>query len=202
MSEVRPLGFRSNLDGYYDPSSQLKMHVYRRSEALFDYWERYKDGLETPSDVQTWQDRLRERALLAVGGLPPSDSPLHAESRGVVQGDGFSIEKVIFQSQPDVFVTANLYLPERLSGSTGAVVFACGHGETAKAHPTYQAVCQRLARNGLVALAFDPSGQGERKSYLDLAGKEQVRWGTVEHIYAGYQCWLLGQSLVRYFVHD
>ncbi|HEV7215565.1 MAG TPA: acetylxylan esterase, partial [Chloroflexota bacterium] len=115
---------------------------------------------------------------------------------------GFSIEKVIFQSQPEVYVTANLYLPARLSGPTGAVVFACGHGETAKAHPTYQAVCQRLARNGLVALAFDPSGQGERKSYLEGDGREQVRWGTVEHMYAGYQCWQLGHSLVRYFVHD
>lgn len=202
MPEVRPLGFRPNLDGYYDASPQLQMQIYRRSEALFDYWERHKDGLEIPSHVQTWQARVRERALLAIGGLPPSDSPLQAESRGVVPGDGFSIEKIIFQSQPEVYVTANLYLPARLSGPTGAVVFACGHGETAKAHPTYQAVCQRLARNGLVALAFDPSGQGERKSYLDGDGREQVRWGTAEHMYAGYQCWQLGHSLVRYFVHD
>ncbi len=197
-----PLGFGSHLDGYYDAALDLQMHVYQRSDAQFERWERHKDGLTTPEQIADWQRYLRTRTIELMGGLPPSDTPLQSEHTGTLRSDGFDIEQIIFQSLPDVFVTGNLYLPHGLHGPTGAVLFVCGHAEHAKAHPAYQGVCQRLARNGLVVFAIDPIGQGERKSYMDSAGNEQVRWGTVEHTYAAYQCWLAGQSIVRYFVHD
>lgn len=200
--EERRVGFEPFLDGYYDASLQLQMHVYRRSEEQFARWERHKDGLADVEQVAAWQRRVREVALASIGGLPRDGSPLAAEHVGTVVGDGFDVEKVIFQSLPRVYVTANLYLPRGLTGPAGAVLFLCGHAEHAKTYPEYQAVCQRLARNGLVVLAMDPIGQGERKSYLDENGQEIVRWGTREHSYAGLQCWWLGHSIARYFVHD
>lgn len=200
--EPTPLGFRPYLDGYYDASLQLQLSVYRRSEERFDAWDRHRDALATPADVYAWQAHLRRAAYAAIGGLPPGGSPLAPEVRGTLRLPGFRIEKLIYQSLPDVFVTANLYVPDGLAGPTGAVLFVCGHSEEAKGYPTYQAVCQRLARNGLVVLAMDPPGQGERKSYLGPDGEEVVRWGVAEHTYAGYQSWWLGHSIARYFVHD
>ena len=202
MAEPTALGFRPYLDGYYDASLQLQMSVYRRSQERFDAWDRHRDSLATPAAVHTWQAHLRTSAYAAVGGLPSAESPLSPEITGTLRLPGFRIEKLIYQSLPDVFVTANLYVPEGLTGPTGAVLFVCGHSEDAKGYPTYQAVCQRLARNGLVVLAMDPPGQGERKSYLGPGGEEVVRWGTAEHTYAGYQSWWLGHSIARYFVHD
>ncbi|WP_092622516.1 hypothetical protein [Jiangella sp. DSM 45060] len=79
-------------------------------------------------------------------------------------------------------------------GDTPAVVFVCGHADEAKAYPQYQAVCARLARAGLVVLALDPFGQGERLGYLDDTGRPLVNPGTAEHTYAGLQSWWLGQS--------
>jgi acetyl xylan esterase AXE1 len=199
---ANPLGFRPYLDGYYDASLQLQLSVYRRSEARFDAWDRHRDALATAADLHAWQDHLRTAAYSAIGGLPPCDSPLEPEVRGTIRRPGFRIEKLIYQSLPEVYVTANLYVPDGLTGPTGAVLFVCGHSEEAKGYPTYQAVCQRLARNGLVVLAMDPPGQGERKSYLKPDGEEVVSWGTGEHTYAGYQCWWMGHSIARYFVHD
>lgn len=196
------LGFRPFLDGYYDAGLDVQRHVYRRSQEQFAQWEAHKDGLTTVGAVRDWQQHLRERTLAGLGGLPPDGTPLLPERRGTRHGAGFDVELVIFQSLPQVYVTANLYRPHGLSRPTGAVLFVCGHGLEAKAHPTYQAVCQRLARNGLVVLAIDPIGQGERKSFLDAEGRELVRWGTGEHTYAGYGPWWLGQSIARYFVHD
>ena len=196
------LSFQPFLDGYYDAAPQLQQHVYRRSEAQFARWDRFKDAITTPDQVVAWQEQVRAQAIAGLGGLPEGGTPLEPEITGSLAGAGFDVEKVIYQSLPDFFVTANLYLPRDLSGPTGAVVFVCGHGEQAKAWPQYQAVCQRLVRNGLVVLAVDPIGQGERKSYLDEGGAEIVRWGTTEHTYAGNQCWWLGQSIARYFVHD
>ncbi|HEY3082619.1 MAG TPA: hypothetical protein VGM69_22260 [Chloroflexota bacterium] len=201
MADLDP-GFGPYLDGHYDASLQLQMHVYRHSEERFAAWERRRDSLTGPDQVRAWQARIRSAALAAAGGLPADDTPLDAETVGTLDGDGCLVEKVIFQSAPRVYVTANLYRPVRTQGRTGAVLFLCGHTEAAKAYPYYQAACQRLARNGLVALAVDPIGQGERKSYLDAGGAELIRWGVPEHTYAGVQCWWLGHSIARYFVHD
>ena len=202
MDGRRSLAFSPYLDGYYDAAPQLQMHVYRRSEEQFAHWERIKDGLTTPERVVAWQQHVRERAIAALGGLPSSDTPLDAVTLGVVHGPDFDVERVIFQSMPEVYVTANVYVPRRRNERRGAVIFLCGHAEEAKTWPPYQAVCQRLARNGLLVLAIDPIGQGERKSYLDANGAEIVPWGPAEHSYAGWQCWWLGQSIARYFVHD
>jgi len=196
------LGFHPYLDGHYDASIQLQLHIYRRSEAAFERWERHKDRISTLAQVEEWQRYVRERALAAIGGLPASDTPLEPEIVGALPGDGYAVENVIFQSLPRVYVTANLYLPRRRTGRTGAVLLVHGHQEFPRTEPEYQAVCQRLVRNGLVVLAIDPLGQGERKGYLDERGAPLVRAGTAEHTYAGMQCWWLGQSIARYFVQD
>lgn len=78
-----------------------------------------------------------------------------------------------------------------------------GHHEQAKHHPEYQTVCQHLVKSGLIVLAIDPIGQGERLSYYEQAlDGPTIRSCTGEHDYAGSQCWPLGDGLARYFVHD
>jgi cephalosporin-C deacetylase-like acetyl esterase len=117
--------------------------------------------------------------------------------------DGFSLEKVVFEARPGVFVTANLYLPDGIESPRGAVQFLCGHAYEAKQYPEYQIVCQYLVKAGLVVLAQDPVGQGERLSYYEPGrGGTTVEWGTTEHDYAGTQCLPLGDTIGRYFVHD
>src|SRR5579884_2988039 len=168
------LGFQPYLDGFYDASVQLQLHVYRRSEEQFARWERHKDQLADAAQVAAWQQQVRAVALAAIGGLPEDDSPLEPEHLGTLAGDGFDVEKLIFQSLPRVYVTANLYRPRRLFGPTGAVLFLCGHAEAAKTYPEYQAVCQRLARNGLVVLAMDPIGQGEEACTKALSSPSSI----------------------------
>lgn len=231
------LGFRPNLDGFFDASLDLQMHVYRRTEAALAEWGSLRGRVTTADDVRGEQERIRAAVLAGVGGLPDvgefpdlggtpngdaagGDStsgdaasgdaanrgstnvgPVPWESTGLIDGDGYVVEKLIYESLPGTFVTANLYRPLS-TGSGGAVLFVCGHSEEAKAYPPYQRVCGRLARAGLVVLAIDPPGQGERLSYLDDAGAPLVEWGTTEHTYAGVQCWWLGHSPARWFVHD
>lgn len=187
---------------FMDFEVQLQMHVYGRSMEQFGKWEQHKDALSSPEDVARWQEHIRRCALEALGGLPEGGAPLNPRITGELKQERFKVEKVIFESRPGVHVTSSLYIPEDFAGPTPAVLFVCGHAMEAKASPVYQAVCRRLARNGLVVLAIDPPGQGERKSYLDEDGNEIIGWGTTEHSYAGLQCWLNGQSPARYFVHD
>lgn len=187
---------------YHDLPLQLEAHVYRRSQEQFARWRTRNDELATADDVAARQAEIRSAVLQGIGGLPTADTDLQPRTTGTVVGPDFDVENVIFSSLPGVLVTANLYLPRRLDQPTGGVVFLCGHSEQAKSFSLYQAVCARLARAGLVVLAVDPVGQGERKSYLNPDGSERIGWGTVEHTYVGVQCWWLGESITRYMVHD
>ena len=45
-------------------------------------------------------------------------TPLNAKVLGSTQMDGFRIEKILFESQPQFFVTALLYLPEGAANPT------------------------------------------------------------------------------------
>ena len=192
------------LFGYAHPGSQLKDHVYARSQRLFAMGDAERDGIRTLDAVRQRQDEVRRFVISALGGLPSSDTPLNPRVTGTVEGDGFRIEKIIFESRPRHYVTANLYLPlNRPAGRTAAVLFLSGHHDTAKVVPEYQNVCQTLARAGLIVLAQDPVGQGERLSYFEPETKANpVGIGTRDHDYAGTQARLLGDTLGRYMLHD
>ena len=185
------------------PGSQLKDYVYARSAKHFARGDAARDALTSTEAVRARQAELRRFMHESLGGLPTSDSPLNARTTGTIQGNGFSVEKVIFESRPRHYVTANLYLPAARSGRTGAVLFVCGHHNTGKQVAEYQNVCQTLVQAGLIVLAQDPIGQGERLSYYDAESKRTpIRPGTSEHDYAGAQARFVGDQIARYFLHD
>lgn len=191
-------------DWFYNVRDQLKDHVYRRSERAFDAGDAARDQITTRAALEERQRELRRFFVAALGGLPSMDTPLAPRTVGQIEGDGFRVEKVVYESRPRHYVTANLYLPDGAgTAPRGAVLFLCGHHREAKHVPEYQIVCQYLVQAGLVVLAQDPPGQGERLAYhepgRDLSG---VRWGTGEHDHVGAQCLPLGDSLARYFLHD
>jgi hypothetical protein len=202
MSIAEIEGLRAGV-GLADVKGQLRDHVYRRSRAAFAAGDRDRDSIRDAAALRGRQRDVRARFIEALGGLPSSGAPLEARVTGVVRETALTIEKIIYQSRPGVFVTANLYLPKGLASPAPAVLFLCGHYAEARLAPEYQTVCRHLARDGLVVLAQDPVGQGERWSYWEPGlGRCTVPCGTHEHDYAGTQSLLLGEAIARYFVHD
>ena len=54
---------------------------------------------------------LRKAMLAAMGPMPDMPAPLNAQVLGKLARDGFHIERLIFQTRPNVWVTANMYVP-------------------------------------------------------------------------------------------
>lgn len=188
---------------FYDLKSQLKNFIYNHSEKAFEAGDAARDALKSRDELELRNSYMRKRFVESIGGLPCTEAPLNPVIKGKVQFDGFRMEKVIYESRPGVFVTANLYIPHGITEPTGAVLFLCGHHMQAKHQDEYQIVCQYLVHTGLVVLAQDPVGQGERFGYYEKSiGNATIDWGTIEHDYAGNQCYPLGDSIARYFVHD
>lgn len=196
----------SELESYrlrmYQVKEQWKRHVYERSEEAFRVGEEQRDIIATPAELKIRQTAIRDRFLQCIGGLPSSDSLLLPRVCGVLEQQGFRIEKIVFQSRPGIWVTCNAYIPDGRSEPGPAVLFLCGHDDDAKHAEEYQTVCRQLVRAGLIVLAMDPIGQGERVQHADGNGGSLIGIGVREHDYLGSQCLPLGDSLARYFVHD
>src|SRR5690606_1038445 len=68
---------------------------------------------------------LRSELGLASG---PRKDPLHAKVSSRFERDGYSVENIVFQSLPGMYVTGNLYIPtKRPSGGAPVVIYVCGH---------------------------------------------------------------------------
>src|SRR5438034_6176283 len=157
-------------------------------------------AVRTVADAERRKELVRGKILDALGGLPDYTGPLNARVTGQIQADGCVIEKVIYESLPRYYVTANLYRPSR-PGRYPAVLLQAGHTQEGKAEP--QMLAANLALKGFVSLAFDPAGQGEREQTYDPQLKAPAAgWSVPEHVHAGAQASLVDEAVTRYFIWD
>ena len=195
--------------------------------ALFNYWQYYSDienslykhfcsvaseqlesrkreisGLQTKTDWLERQSLVREK-LSAIIGPFPEKTPLNAKVTGILPGDGYNIEKIIYEPIPDYYVTGALYIPDGIEGKAPVIFYACGHSIGGFRAEMYQYICINLVKKGFVVFTIDPMGQGERFEYWDPE-KEEPRFPIPdhEHSYAGAQCLISGYSTARYFIWD
>jgi dienelactone hydrolase len=154
--------------------------------------------LTTPAAVRERQRWVRERFWELVGGMPER-TPLNARVTGKLERAGYRVEKVVYESWPNLHISANLYVPTIGTPPYPGVLFQMGHSGNGKAYPLYQKCCQGLARLGFVVLGFDPMGQGERIYYPTADGSRSRLPGGAddEHTVPGKQLLLVGDSSVR-----
>ncbi len=195
------LDFLASHTDYREIRNMLPAYLKRLASQRLAERARRLEGLG-PANLEEHRKHVREAILRGIGGLPER-TPLDAQVTGVIEREDHRIEKIVFQSQPGFYVTANLYLPKRGSAPYPAVLYPLGHEPGAKAYPVWQRMLVTLARNGYVALAWDTLGQGERIQLYDedLGGSKLVQ-STVEHTMQGIQCLLVGDSLARYTIWD
>ncbi|HKD08836.1 MAG TPA: acetylxylan esterase [Bryobacteraceae bacterium] len=170
------------------------------AQRQLDERERAIAAIRTPADADRRQAMVRAKLTEIIGGLPTDRGPLNARVTGRLQSDTHTIEKVIFESLPGFYITANLYRPN-LPGRYPAVLVPAGHTQEGK--PEMQILAANLAAKGFIALAYDPIGQGEREqTYLPQLGRALSGGGGNEHLELGARSILIGESVARYFIFD
>ena len=151
-------------------------------------------------EAQARQAQVRAKILGLLGGLPDYDGPLNARVTGRIERSRYVIEKVIFESLPKFYVTADLYVPKD-SGKHPGVLMPMGHWPQGKL--AAQPMAANLAMKGFVVLAYDPIGQGERLQAYDARIKNSlIGESTDQHFQAGAQSILAGENFARYRVWD
>ena len=177
-------------DAFYERLFSLDANAddaWAKIATLFDFDERRAD--------------LRRKMVERIGGFPER-TPLNAKVTGVLRRNGYRVEKVLFESRPGAFVTANLYLPDdsRFRPPYHAAVEVCGHSGSGKHSPNYQRLAVLSARNGMAAFVVDPLGQGERRQ----SPEEDANEGSpvINHLRVGVNAVLLGRNLAAFEIWD
>ena len=158
-------------------------------------------AVRTPAELEAKQAAWRAAWIRGLGGLPER-TPLNARVTGRVACDGFTLENVLFESQPGVYVTAHLALPAdpKFKAPHPAVLMPLGHSDTGILAPRYAAHLAQMARAGFAAFAWDPVSQGERRQsapahdYRDNCSTEHTRLGA--------RGWLVGWNFARFRIWD
>lgn len=160
----------------------LLNYLLRQAGAATEKRQGPLQALRSESDIKKWSDANRQKFLELIGGLPGDRTPLNARVVGEVARDGYVVRKVIFESLPEFYVTANLYVPTVGKPPYPAILSPCGHSENGKAYDVYQHLYIGLVKRGYVVLTYDPLGQGERIEYWDfLSNRQAIRLQSAWH---------------------
>ena len=132
--------------------------------------------LDTPrtfpqiASAREWQDRakeIRQQVLVSCGLWPlPEKARLEPHIFGRVQKDGYSIEKVYFETWPGLYLAGNLYRPlRRGAGPFPAILNPHGHWANGRMADTKDGSiagrCINFARQGMIAFSYDMIGYND-----------------------------------------
>lgn len=119
-----------------------------------------------PQNADEWQQRktkLRVNLLQAWGGFPAIPCDLAPRKLGEIHRDGYRIERLIFQTRPGMWMTANAYVPEKATTEkVPAILHVHGHWAGAKQDRVVQSRCIGSVKHGFFVLVVDALGAGER----------------------------------------
>lgn len=185
-----------------DASNMLYHHVCAQAFQLLKERTAKISTLVTEGQWLKRQKEVRQTLMELVGPFPEK-TPLNPKTVGIINKKGYRMEKVIYESRPDFYVTACLFIPDGLTGKAPSILNPIGHSDDAFRGPLYQTVILNLVKKGFVVLTYDPIGQGERLQYFDPEkGRSNIGWSTCEHSYIGSQCFVSGSSFARYRIWD
>lgn len=191
--------------GPYDSEmpDMLLRYLSKKTNALATEWDRKRAQIRTRTALEERNRFVRARCIEMIHGLP-ARNPLDAVLVRVHERDGYRIDNVLFQSRPNFWVTASLYVPTFRKGPFPGIISPCGHSNVARLYPPYQFMYLGLVKEGFVVLAYDPIGQGERRYFWNpQTGRNEIGGPvTWEHSLPGQLLLLIGQDLTHYRIWD
>lgn len=193
---------RNNWLQFSDAKNSLYHSLTGEAFKLLASRELQISHISTNDELLLRQAEVR-RTLWKTMGPFPEKTPLNAKITGKFKKKGYHVENLIYESLPGFYVTASLFIPDKIKTPAPAILFCSGHSTGVYRLPYYQLPLINLVKKGFIVLAIDPVGQGERLQYYDPEKKESlIGSSTKEHSYPSAQVFLAGKSIARYFLWD
>ncbi|MBK6480021.1 MAG: acetylxylan esterase [Saprospiraceae bacterium] len=197
-----------NLNVFHDwirwnaPGSMRTNFLNSLASKLYEARDREIAQLHTKRDWQDRQIKMKGKLLESIG-IFPEKTPLNPKITGIINKDGYRIEKILFESRPGFYVTGCLFIPENRNTTLPAVLNLIGHEQESYHEPLDQVIIQNLVKKGMIVFTIDPLGQGEHVQYFDpKINFSSIGYSVIEHSYFGNLCFLSGESSAKYFIWD
>jgi dienelactone hydrolase len=154
--------------------------------------------LEGVTNAAAWERRrleYKQEYLYMLGLWPlPAKTPLQPKVTGRLEGEGYRVEMLHYQSRPFLYVTANLYRPAvaKAGEQLPAVLYVCGHSNRGRDgnKTAYQSHGIWFARHGYVCLMVDTLQLGEIAGIHHGTYREgRWWWHSRGYTPAGVECW-------------
>lgn len=133
---------------------------------IFDEYEsRFQDAIKKKPHYKPWEqaDRKKIKDLIkeVLGYKEELVPELSVISKKNIRNCEYTVEVVLAQSWKNCYTCANLYKPVK-TGKIPLIFVFCGHGNHGRLTESYQAMAQRLVKQGAAVLLVENIGQGER----------------------------------------
>lgn len=182
--------------------SNKLVHDYLTKKAI-ELFEKRKNEVSNSFNIENgliaYQEKLKLKYKELIGELPIK-TPLNAKVLGIIERDGYKIEKISYESRPNFHVTANFYIPTRVNGLVPGILYFGGHSTMGKFG--CQEPCVMLVKNGFGVLITDPIGQGERRQFLTPLDKPAIDNGVTVHTLQNIGALLVGSSAAAQILWD
>ncbi len=114
-------------------------------------------------EFESYKDRVIKNLWKCFGWKPNKKTNLHARITGKTDMGDYIMEKLLFESMPGIYVTANVFVPKNITFPVPAILCPHGHWENGRYQQQVQSRGIGLAKLGYIALMLDDYGFGERK---------------------------------------
>ncbi len=159
--------------------------------------------ITTPQAWQTRRAEIKNRLRIILGDSPKTKPALAARITEETSHDGYVLRKLVFQTEPNEFVSSYLLVPKKLHGKTPVII--CPHQTTqaGKNEPAGVAgnpqlhTALHLVKRGFVTFTYDAICFGERHDatsghYGDAIPyyRKHPRWSLI-----GKMVWDVGRAI-------
>ncbi|MDO5581092.1 MAG: hypothetical protein Q4G69_08135 [Planctomycetia bacterium] len=185
------------------PDEMMKNWLLARIDEKQLEWDARYEKVKTDEDIAEYQKERIDYFLQQLGVMWSKKDPLNAKITGKIEKNGYRVEKILFESTPNFYVTGTLFLPleSKFKAPYPGVLVVCGHSFNGKGSDLYQRVCALGAINGLAMFIIDPIDQGERFQHMGANGKPTLSTVPAHNVVGGGSI-LLGRNTATFEIWD
>ncbi|MBM3237966.1 alpha/beta fold hydrolase [Candidatus Poribacteria bacterium] len=181
-SEEPPLELETEENLNCTESGQL-MSSLENSKTVFElnqaYAEKISPTRRMPQELEEYAQYRSEvrRNIEAALGYTDVVCPLEPEIVGIIERDGYLIEKIIYQSESDIAVPGLAFIPQYHTPPYPGLLYLHENGKDIDAQVGGQ--IEQLTKAGYLVFAIDPRGMGETKparvNNYDKQGEDKAK---------------------------
>jgi hypothetical protein len=190
-----------------EPLVDWSRNLAARRNAVNQADRRAWQAVQAKEDWEKFKAPRIEGLRGSLGQWPaPLKNPVIAITKSI-EGDGFRIDNLVYETRPGFFVTANLYSPVK-PGKKMPCILICTSHHNPKSQGELQDMGMTWARLGCLVLVPDQLGHGERRNHPFTDARSYpgpFKIGRQDYYFRyneALQLHLIGESLMGWMVWD